>query len=480
MKELYDLIIIGAGSGGLTAARLAVTLGAKVALVEKHRVGGDCTWTGCVPSKALIRAARVAHEVRSSAYFGIGASVPGVDMPRVRASVQEAIARVAQCETPEMLEREGIEIILGEARFVDPQTIRVGESTLCGKSFLLATGAHPVLPDLPGLTETPFFTSETLFDNDRLPERLLVLGAGPIGLEMAQAYQRLGAQVTVIGETLLPKDEPEAQAVVRRVLEREGVRFVTARADRVSHASGLITAQVGTQSVEGDMLLVAVGRAPNVTGLDLEKAGVNYSAQGIPVSEHLRTNVKHIYAAGDCAAGGYQFTHFAGWQAFQAARNALLVGSARGFSEVVPRCTFTDPEVAHVGLTEAEARGKHGDAVKALHRDAVQNDRAVCENDLDGFIKIVHLPDGNILGATIVAARAGEMITEFALALQHKLKLGDLAATIHAYPTYSSAIQILASEEAVREAFSGLGGKLIKTLSGLPGAPREPDYEENP
>jgi len=478
MTDLYDLIIIGAGSGGLTAARFAATLGARVALVEKGRVGGDCTWTGCVPSKALLKAARAAQDVRTAAHFGISASAPVVDMARIRAYVQETVARVYKLETPDILEREGIEVVEGEARFADATTIRVGERTLGGRNFLLTTGAHPIIPDLPGLSETPFLTYETLFENDRLPDRLLVLGAGPVGLEMAQAYRRLGAQVSVIGDTLLPKDEPEARAVLRKVLEREGMRFVTGRADRVSCAGRIITAQVGKQRVEGDMLLAAVGRAPNVEGLDLDKAGVMFSPDGIPVNEHLQTNVKHIYAAGDCT-GGMQFTHFAGWQAFQAARNALLVGSARGFSEVVPWCTFTDPEVAHVGLTAAEARAKHGDAVKILYRDASQNDRAVCENDLDGFIKIVHLSDGQILGATIVAARAGEMITECALALQHNLKIGDIASTIHAYPTYSSAIQILASEEAIRETFAGFGGKVIKTLSGLPNASHRPDTQES-
>ena len=478
MTDAYDLIVIGAGSGGLTAARFAATLGARVALVEKHRIGGDCTWTGCVPSKALLKAAKVAHEVRSASHFGIHASLPAVDMGRVRAYIQEAIARVYAFETPEVLERESIEVVMGEARFVAPRTIRVGERILTGKNFLLTTGAHPVVPELPGLAETPYLTYETLFDNDHLPESMIVLGAGPIGLEMTQAYQRLGARVTVIGDELLPKDEPEARAVLRRVLEREGVRFVSGRASRVSFPAGIFAVQVGEQSVEGDALLIAVGRAPNVGELGLEKAGVTYGPHGIPVNEHLQTNVKHIYAAGDCV-GGYQFTHFAGWQAFQAARNALVLGSTRGFSEVVPWCTFTDPEVAHVGLTEAEAREKHGDAVKVLYRDAAQNDRAVCENDMDGFIKIVHLSDGHILGATIVAARAGEMITEFALAIQHRLKLSDLAATIHAYPTYSSAIQLLASEEAIRGVFAGIGGKLIKTLSGLQNAAPNPNHQEN-
>jgi pyruvate/2-oxoglutarate dehydrogenase complex dihydrolipoamide dehydrogenase (E3) component len=478
MTDTFDFIVIGAGSGGLTAAKFAASLGVSVVLVEKQRVGGDCTWTGCVPSKALLRAARAAHEARNASAYGVSAAPVVVDMVAVHAYVQATIAQIYQSETPEVLEGNGIEVVLGEARFVDPQTIRIGERTLCGKNFLLATGAHPVLPDLPGLLGTPYHTYETLFDNARLPDRMLILGAGPVGLEMAQAYQRLGAQVTVVGDTLLPKDEPEAQHVLRTVLEREGVRFVPGRADRVAYEAGLFTLSVGGESHQADLLLVAVGRAPHVAGLGLDMAGVAFSERGIPVNEHLQTNVRHIYAAGDCT-GGYQFTHFAGWQAFQAARNALLVGSAKGFSDVVPWCTFTDPEVAHVGLTEAQAREKHGEAVRTLHRSASQNDRAVCENDLEGFIKIVHLTDGHLLGATIVAARGGEMITEFAIALQHRLKVGDLATTIHAYPTYSTTIQIMASEEAVTEVFSGLGGRLIKKLSGLSDPHPLPTQKEN-
>ena len=468
MTDLYDLIIIGAGSGGLTAASFANTLGAKVALVEKRRVGGDCTWTGCVPSKALLKVAKVAHGVRAAAQYGIHASLPAIDMRAVRAYVQTAIASVYQWETPEALEREGIEVASGEARFVNSHTIRVGERTLSGKSFLIAAGAHPILPELPGLKKTPYLTYETIFDNDRLPDRMLIMGAGPIGVEMAQAYQRLGSQVTLVGDTLLPRDEPEAQTVLLRVLEREGVRFVQGRAERVTYAAEEFTLYVGGDTYVGDFLLVSVGRAPNIEGLDLDNAGVTFSPKGIPVNDRLQTNVRHIYACGDCI-GGCQFTHFAGWQAFQAARNALLVGSAKGFSQVVPWCTFTDPEVAHVGLTEEAARVKHDNAVRILHRDALQNDRAVCENERDGFIKIVHLPDGQIIGATIVSARAGEMITEMALALQHRLKISDLSATIHAYPTYSSTIQLLATEEAVHEAFAGFGGWLIKKLSGLSG-----------
>jgi len=366
MTDVYDFIIIGAGSGGLIAAKFAATLGVRVALIEKSRVGGDCTWTGCVPSKALLKVAKVAHHARTAAKYGVHAGAVETDMKAVRTYVRNAIQEVYQREPPEILQTEGIDVLLSAAQFLDPHTIRVGERTLRADKILLTIGAHPIVPDLPGLKETPYQTYLTLFDNDRLPQRLLVIGGGPIGMEMAQAYQRLGAQVTIFAETLLPKDEPEAQVRIHRVLTNEGVQFVQSRAERVRQEGGVITVQAKEGSVQGDMLLVAVGRAPTTEDLALDKANVVTTPKGIPVNEHLQTNVKHIYAAGDCTPDGHQFSHFAGWQAFQAVRNALLLGSSRGFADLVPWCTFTDPEVAHVGLTEAEAKQRHGSEVRVL------------------------------------------------------------------------------------------------------------------
>jgi pyruvate/2-oxoglutarate dehydrogenase complex dihydrolipoamide dehydrogenase (E3) component len=469
-ESTYDLIIIGAGSGGLTAAAFAAQLGARVALVEKHRVGGDCTWTGCVPSKALLKAARVAHEARVAAHYGIvydSGGPPKTDMARVREYVRGTINEIYRHEAPEELELQGIKVVLGAARFLDANTVEAAGYTLKSKYFLLTTGARPFIPLIDGLNEIPFITYEQIFDNDRLPATMVVVGTGPVGTEMAQAYQRFGAQVTMVGDRLLPKEEPEVQEVMSRVLQREGMKFVWGRAASVRQDGGemIVTSDRGYEA-RGEMLLVAAGRRPTVKGLDLEKAGVTYSDKGIPVDDQLRTNVKHIFAAGDCV-GGYQFTHFAAWQSFQAARNALLPGSSAGFTDIVPWVTFTDPEVAHVGLTEAQAREKFGGAVKVNRWEMGRADRAVCENDTDGFIKAVTKKDGTLLGATIVAARAGEAITEFIVALKNGLKVIDLASAIHAYPTYSTPVQQLAAGVAIDNVLSSTSGKLIRGLGKL-------------
>ena len=462
----YDLVIIGAGSGGLTAAGFAAQLGARVALVEKRRIGGDCTWTGCVPSKALLKAAKVAHQVRSAARYGIDASQPVTDMGRVREYVRGAIQQVYQFENPEHLQREGIDVIMGGARFLDSNSIRVGERKIHAKTFLVTTGARPAIPPIAGLDGVPFLTYENIFDIDRLPEAMLVVGGGPIGMEMAQAYQRLGSQVTVFAEQLLPKEEPEVREVMQRVLEREGIRFVSGRAASARKDGDSIVVGTGKEEARGSLLLIASGRKPSVAEMDLGKAGVTHNDRGIPVDDHLRTNVKNIYAAGD-VVGGYQFTHFAGWQAFQAVRNALLPGSSSGFTDLVPWVTFTDPEVAHVGLTEAQAREKFANATKICRWEMSRTDRAICENDTDGFIKLMAKKDGTILGATIVAARAGEAITEFIIAMKQNIKVVDLAGAIHAYPTYSTAIQQLAADMAIENMLSGTSGRIIRGLAKI-------------
>lgn len=465
-ETTFDLVIIGAGSGGLTAAGFAAQLGAGVALVEKNRVGGDCTWTGCVPSKALLKAAKIAHEVRHAAHYGILVGPPKTDMARVRAYVHSAIHDVYQFETPQELEHEGIEVILAPARFLDPHTIEAGERVLKAKNVLLTTGAHPFIPPIEGLDDVPFITYEQIFDLDELPESMIVVGAGPIGMEMAQAFQRLGSQVTVVGERLLPKEEIEVQTVMTRVFEREGMKFVRGLAKSARKDGDEIIVTTGTGEARGRLLLVASGCRPTVRGLDLEKAGVVYTDKGVTVDDQLRTSAKHIYAAGD-VIGGHQFTHFAGWQAFQAVRNALLVGSSSGFTEVVPWVTFTDPEVAHVGMTEPEARAKFGDQVQINRWEMSRADRAVCENDTDGFIKVTSRKDGTLLGATIVAGRAGEAITEFIVALKSGLKVADLAGAIHAYPTYSTAVQQLAADVAIENLLSSTTGRIIRGLSKI-------------
>lgn len=468
----YDLIIIGAGSGGLTAAEFAARLGIRVALVEKARLGGDCTWTGCVPSKALLKAANVAYQARTAAQYGILTGPPQTDMGRVRAYVRQAIGQIYRHETPDELAGKGINVVTAAARFVSGHAVRVNNQTLTAKKFIIATGAHPYIPPVPGLSNVPYLTYRNIFDNDRLPGRLLVMGAGPVGVELAQAYRRLGASVTLIDAGLLPQEEPEAVEALGHAFAREGIRFVPGLVTAARQAGLEIVLTVAGQEIYGDMLLVATGRLPNVAGLGLEQAGVGYSARGIRVDKYLRTDAKHIFAVGDCVQGNYQFTHLAGWQAVQAVRNALLPGFSRGFSQVVPRITFTDPEVAQVGLTEAEARARFGNGVRVALWPMSRTDRAITQNARDGFIKIIHRKNGKLLGATIVAGQAGEIIAEYALALKRGLKLFDLANVIHPYPTYSVATMQLAGQVVVDNLLTGASGKLLRKLAGGRSTPR--------
>lgn len=441
MAERLDLVVIGGGSGGLTAAGFARSLGARVALVERTRIGGDCTWTGCIPSKALIRAARVAHELRTAGEYGITAAPPQIDLAAVMAYVHRTVDSVYRHEAPEVLQKEGIEVILAEARFLDAHTLRAGDRTLRAGSFLIATGARPFLPEIPGIHEIDALTYETIFQLEHLPERLFITGAGPIGCELGQAFSRLGARVTLAGDAFLAKEDPEATAILLRVFEREGLRFVRGLVERFERTTRGIVAHVAGEQIEADRVLIASGRRPVIDTLDLTRAGVAHDARGIPVDDRLRTSVRHIYAAGD-VIGGQQFTHLAGWQAFQAVRNALLPGSSDVSKVLVPRVTFTDPELAQAGPLEAEAREQHGSI--AVHRRTLERiDRAVCENDRDGVFKLITEKNGTLLGATILASRAGEVLGEVVHGIEKGWKAWTLGSTIHAYPTYSSGLMSL-------------------------------------
>jgi pyruvate/2-oxoglutarate dehydrogenase complex dihydrolipoamide dehydrogenase (E3) component len=465
-KPLYDLTIIGAGAGGLIAAGFAVQLGAKVALVENHRIGGDCTWTGCVPSKALLKVAKVAHHVRSSAQYGIIASAPVTDMAKVCDYLDAAIQQIYKPTAPEALQKKGLDVYLGPTRFIDDSTIVTGEQTIPSKHFLIVTGARPSIPGINGLDQVPYSTYEKIFENRRLPQSLIVVGAGPIGAEVSQAYQRLGCQVTLIGERLLPKEDADARQSLRDAFEREGIRLLSQRAISVRNDGNSILVSTESDQARGEMLFIAAGRVPNTDGLDLEKAGVQYGAQGIQVDARLRTAARGIYAAGD-VVGAQQFSHYAGWQAFHAVRNILLPGSSAGVTDIVPRVTFTDPEVAHVGPTEEQAIARFGKEL-GIHRfDLSRVDRAVCDNDRIGFIKALAKPDGTLLACTIVAERAGETINEAVVAIQFGLKLKDLASAIHAYPTYSTGLQLLATDASVENFMSGTSGKIVRGLSAL-------------
>jgi pyruvate/2-oxoglutarate dehydrogenase complex dihydrolipoamide dehydrogenase (E3) component len=462
----YDLVIIGAGAGGLIAADFAVRLGARTALVEKDRIGGDCTWTGCIPSKTLLKIAKVTHQVRAASRYGIASTAPQIDMAKVHDYVVSSVQQIYQGTTPEALRAKRIDVYLGAARFLDSSRIMAGDVALESKRFLIATGATPVIPDVSGLRGAPFVTYQQIFDVRELPDSMIVIGGGPVSTEIAQAYQRLGCQVTIFAEMLLPKEDEDVRELIERVFAQERVRRVKGRAKKVRTEGELVMVSDGQTDVRGRLLLVAAGRKPNIDGLGLDRAGVKYTDKGIPVDDELRTSIGHIYAAGD-VLGGYEFSHFAGWQAFQAVRNALLPGSASGRSDLVPWVTFTDPEIARVGLGEAQARSQYGGDLKVGLWPIEKIDRAVCEDDRAGFIKILAKSDGSIVGASIVGERAGEAITEITVAIKHGLSVGDLAGTIHPYPTYCTGIQLLATQMAVEKRLSGTSGKIIRGLSAM-------------
>lgn len=456
MSEEYDLVIIGAGSAGLPAAGLAHELGARVVLVEAARIGGDCTWTGCVPSKALLQAARVAHLTRTADRYGIPAREPVVDLAAVMSEVKAAVARVYESESVERLRAAGLEVVLGPARFLDPHTIEAGGRRLRGRHFLVCTGAEPEIPAVDGLEVTPHLTYLDIYDLSSLPGRLAVLGSGPVGCELAQAFCRLGSKVTLLesADRLLPIAPPEVGDILVEAFEEEGMEVQTAvdvRAVRRA-ADGVVLSTTGGE-LAADRLLVAGGRRPRTARLDLDLAGVRLAGGAIEVDGSLRTSQPHIYAAGD-VTGSFQFTHYAGWQGFQAARNALLPGSSGGLRETVPWAVFTDPEVAQVGSQTGE-----------LHEwPLARHDRAQAAGLRRGLVRVYSDQQGHVTGAVICLEAAAELVNELAVAIEARLKLKDLASVIHVYPSFGFPLQQLAAEASVRGSLGGLRGRLLKTL----------------
>lgn len=437
-----DICVIGAGSGGLSVAAAAAAFGVPTVLIEKGKMGGDCLNYGCVPSKALLAAAKHAAAAPRALPFGINVQRVSLDFARVQAHVRSVIAAIAPNNSKERFTALGVQVIQGAARFKDAKTIAVGDTfEVRARRFVIATGSSPALPPIPGLDEVPYFTNETIFDIKSCPEHLIIIGAGPIGLELAQAHRRLGAKVTVLeAQTPLAKDDPECAAIVLEQLAREGVTVhAGTKITRISRVDGRIqliaeTPQ-GVEVISGSELLVAAGRRANVAELDLEKAGIKYQPAGIVVDKGLRTSNRRAYAIGD-VAGGLQFTHVANYHAGIVIRNALFRLPVRASDDLIPWVTFTDPELAHVGQTEAKAKERHKE-IRILRWPYHENDRAQAERETQGHIKVITAKNGRILGATIVGAHAGEMITTWTLALSRGLNIRAMTGLVMPYPTLS-------------------------------------------
>jgi pyruvate/2-oxoglutarate dehydrogenase complex dihydrolipoamide dehydrogenase (E3) component len=461
----YDLVVIGAGSAGLVAADFGARFGAEVLLIERNRIGGDCTWTGCIPSKTLLNIAGIAHRVRQAPELGIGTGEVRIDFPKVMGRVREAIATVYESETPERLRERGVAVELGAARFLDREAVEVNGKRIRSRNFVICTGAAPEMPPIKGLASVAHRTYEDVFELEASPRRLLVLGGGPVGVELGQAFSRLGSAVTIVeqGPRLLTDADVEASEMVTARLNSEGVRIETeVQVDEARSDGDGVVLVTSKGPVRGDLLLVATGRRPNHDSLALDRVGVEFDERGIRVDETLKTSQDHIYAAGD-VTGSFQFTHYAGWQGFVAVRNALFPGSTAGLRETVPWAVFTDPEVAQIGITEEQARARAADVV--VHRLPLDRvDRAATLGETDGLIKILSDETGRLLGATIVAPSAAEVVNEVAVAMSAGVDVQDLGSTMHVYPTIGIAVQQLASAFAVRKSAGGLRGTVSRML----------------
>ncbi len=463
-----DICVIGAGSGGLSVAAAAAAFGQSVVLIEKHKMGGDCLNYGCVPSKALLATAKRAQIMRSSGAFGIGAVDPVIDRAAVARHIKGVIEAIEPNDSVERFTGMGVKVILAPARFVDAASVRAGEYLIKARAFVIATGSTPLVPPIPGLDQVPYFTNETLFENTRRLEHLVVVGGGPIGMEMAQAHHRLGSRVTVLeGVKALGKDDPELSKVVLDALRREGidVREHT-MVERIDGAAGAVRVSCktvdGHEVVEGTDLLVAVGRRPALENLNLEAAGINHEQSGIVVDAGLRTSNRRVFAIGDCI-GGPQFTHVANYHAGIVIRRAIIRLPAKVDRRQIPWVTFTEPELAHVGLSEEQARQSDG-RVNVLRWPYQENDRAQAERKTEGLVKVVTDRRGRILGATIVGASAGELIQMWSLAISQRMKIRAMTQWICPYPTLSEINKRAAYRNYATAAANPLVRKVIGWL----------------
>lgn len=437
MKRIKtDILVIGAGSGGLSVAAGASQMGAKVVLLEGHKMGGDCLNYGCVPSKALIASAKAAHAQSHSAAYGVANMVPQVDYAAAKDHVNSVIAQIEPVDSQERFEGFGVEVIREFGHFISDTEVQAGDTVITARRIVIATGSSPFVPPIDGIDAVPYLTNETLWELRDQPDHLLIIGGGPIGMEMAQAHVRLGSKVTVIeGAKALGKDDPEMAAVVLDNLRAEGIEIIEdAQAAKIEGKAGDITVHIGDgRSFNGSHLLMAVGRTSNTDKLQLEAAGIETTRTGIKVDDTLRTSNRRVYAIGD-VAGGLQFTHVAGYHAGVIIRSMLFGLPSKAKTSHIPWATYTDPELAQVGLTEAQAQKEHGPKLEVVRFEYEHNDRAIAERKTKGLIKVM-VARGRPVGASIAGYQAGELINLWALVLANRLKMSQVAAMVAPYPT---------------------------------------------
>lgn len=456
MAADYDLIAVGGGTAGLVTAAGGAGLGARVALVERHRLGGECLWTGCVPSKALLACARAAADARSAGALGVNASAIAIDFEQVMKHVRRAQLAIEPHDSPERFRGLGVDVIHGTARFVGERTLRVDERTISGRHIVIATGSRPAIPPIAGLDTVRFHTNETIFEIAELPASLAVLGGGAAGVELAQAFALLGSRVTVLeaADRILPREDAELVGMLASELVHAGITVKAgAQVQRVERAGAEIRLHMAGETVSADALLVATSRESILDTMDLSVGGVASTDRALELDSRLRTTARNVWAAGD-VTGGPRFTHVADYQARLVLRNALFPFSASANYDVVPRVTYSIPELASVGLTADEARRRLGAGIRVFSRGFHDLDRAVADGRTTGLLKIVTNARGRILGGHVLGYHASTMIAEIALAMRERIPLSRLAATLHAYPTYAEAVKHSA-DAFMRSRFTG-------------------------
>ena len=469
-----DLCVIGAGSAGLSAASFAAQLGARVVLIERGEMGGECLNTGCVPSKAMLAAARAAHGIRASAPFGVEGAEPRVDFAAVHRHVREVIAAIAPHDSVERFESLGVRVISAEARFIEPRVLMAGDTRVRARRVIIATGSSPSTPPIEGLDSVDYFTNESIFANETLPEHLLILGGGPIGMELAQAHRRLGARVTIVENAkAMAHDDRELADRLLKVLAGEGVVIREhTKVERVRRSGSNIVLSLdegGHKSeLKGSHLLVAAGRSARVASLDLERAGVAHTKDGIVVDRKMRTSARGVFAIGDVVAQAPRFTHIAGYHAGIAVQNALIFPFAKSDYRSLPWVTYTDPELAHVGASEQGAREAHGDNIQIVRAEMKRNDRAQTELATGGIVKVIARSNGQVLGVSILDTHAGELAHVWVLAIRSGMKLKTIAQMIAPYPTLGEANKAAAGEFYKPKLFSDLSRRTVRLFSHLP------------